>query len=411
MLKALTSHRIAKNSISLLALQFVTIVAPLVALPYLSRTLGVDGFGIIMLVFSASIIGVVFTDFGFSLAATYKISKNREDISFVSQLIGAVFLIKLALFVLLLLGVGGYHLVIGFSPLNLEVASYILLNILFQSFIPTWFFQGIERMKNITIYMVSAKLIFVLMIFLFIDTKEDVGLVVVFLALSNFLALSIAFLSIYKNGYFVRAPSLKLIFITFKESLPFFLSRFSVTVYTSASTFIVGSFAGVQQAAIYGASEKFYQAFQSVTTPISQAIFPYMAQKKNEKLLLLIILCIGAPLMLCLSFVWIWAYELVEFIFGADFYQAGSILRVFLITTIFSFISVNLGYPAFAGLGKVHIANYTVMIGAAVQALCLSILIYQNIIDAYSIVISVLFTEFVVALLRFYLYMRIRKNV
>ena len=94
-LKKISSHSVARNSIALFALQFVSMVAPLIVFPYLSRVLGIDGFGIIMLVLSASAIGLVITDYGFNLSATYKISKNREDIDYVSQLIGAIFFIKL----------------------------------------------------------------------------------------------------------------------------------------------------------------------------------------------------------------------------------------------------------------------------------------------------------------------------
>ena len=86
-LKKISSHSLARNSMALFTLQFVSMVAPLIVLPYLSRVLGLDGFGLVMLALSACAIGLIITDFGFNLSATYKISQKREDVDYVSELI------------------------------------------------------------------------------------------------------------------------------------------------------------------------------------------------------------------------------------------------------------------------------------------------------------------------------------
>ncbi|MFB9998018.1 oligosaccharide flippase family protein [Providencia rustigianii] len=68
-----------------------------------------------------------------------------------------------------------------------------------------------------------------------------------------------------------------------KSSYTYFLSRASVVIYTSASTFIVGSYSGLNQAALFSSAEKLYQAGQSITSPVSQAIFPHIA-RTGEKI-------------------------------------------------------------------------------------------------------------------------------
>jgi O-antigen/teichoic acid export membrane protein len=403
-LKKISSHNVAKNSMALFALQFVNMVAPLIVLPYLSRITGVDGFGLIMLALSACAIGLIITDFGFNLSATYKISKKREDIGYVSELIGAIFIIKFMLALFFLAGIVLYDYTIGFGVGSYMLTLYIGLNVLVQAFLPTWFFQGIEKMKNVTIYMVSAKVSYVLLVFCFIKVEADVELVVLFYAISNFIAVAIAVRSIYLNGYSIKMPvSIKMIEV-FKDSSQFFLSRAAVSIYTSASTFLVGSFAGLQQAAMYGASEKLYQASQSVTSPIAQALFPYMAKKQDSSLLLKVVSFVGIPLAICCIIVGFWANDILAIIFGDEFRQSGNILQFFLVTTVVNFVAVNYGYPAFAGIGKVNIANYTVMLGALIQTICLLTLFITDSFSGLSVAISVLITELVVMLSRIVIY-------
>lgn len=403
-LKVISSHTVAKNSIALFALQLVSMVAPLLVLPHLSRILGLDGFGLVMLAMSAIAIGVIISDYGFNLSATYAISKRRDDLGYVSELIGAVFFIKILLALMFIIAIFSFSYLFLPEMNSNTLALLIGTNVLVHTLIPTWFFQGIERMKNVTIYMVFAKIAYVFMVFAFVNNRADVELVLLLFAFSNFLAAIIAIRFIYINGYSVKLPSNIVIKRTFKDSSAFFISRAAVSIYTSASTFLVGAFSGVQQAAFYGASEKLYQASQSFTAPLAQALFPYMAKNQDSKLLVKITSVVGIMLFLGCSLVAVWAHELMVLVFGDEFYQSGQILQVFLAITVINFVTVIFGYPAFAGLGKVQVANYTVMFGAVVQFICLTVLYITDSFSGLYVVISVLITELSVMLSRIILY-------
>ncbi len=402
-LKNIRSNNVAINAFALFSLRFINMVAPLVVLPYLSRTLGVDGFGLVMFAISACAIGQLFTDYGFDLSATYHISKQRSNVEYVSKLIGAIFTIKLTLLIVFILLMLLYVLLWGGHD-KLFLVSYIGLNTLSLVFIPTWFFQGIEKVKNVTLYMIVAKLSYVLMVFLFVHSRDDMNQVILALAMSNAVAASIAIYLIYKNGYSISKPSCEMVVDTFKEGTQFFLSRAAVSMYTSANTFLIGALAGTYQAAIYGASEKIYQASQSVTSSIAQALMPHMARSNDMTMLKKVVFLVTLPLGVGCVVVGIWASDIMALIFGADFYSAGDLLRLFLLLTVINFIGVNFGYPAFAGLNKIHVANYTVMGGACVQLVCVGSLYYLNDISAINILISVLISETVVMCTRFCLY-------
>ncbi len=194
--RKIVQHSVAKNSFALFFLQFANMLAPLIILPYLTRVLGIDNFGIVMLSMSACAIGVIITDFGFNLSATYEISKNRENHSYINEYIGAVFIVKFFLAFVFCCG-----LLLFNSVNNPELLIYIGLNIFFQAFLPTWFFQGVEKMKGITIYMLIAKVVYIALVFLFVNKEADAELVVLFFAVSNFVAVVISLNFIYLNGY------------------------------------------------------------------------------------------------------------------------------------------------------------------------------------------------------------------
>ncbi|HGW7175879.1 TPA: O100 family O-antigen flippase, partial [Escherichia coli] len=388
---------VVENIIFLSIIQFANYLAPLMVLPFLSRTLGVEGFGLIMVAFSACTLCFLLTDFGFNLSAPYWIARNSNYRNRVSRTIGAIFLIKFIILLIIGLILFLYVLFLTSNTMHMRLMYTIIYCIaIAQAFQPVWFFQGVEKMKNVTIFMVTAKLSYLILIFLFVRNKEDDLLVLLCFFISNFIATIIGVGLIWGAGYKIMIPTKKIIADTFKASSSFFLSRLAVGVYTNASTLIVGAASGVVQAGLYSSAEKLYQAGQNLTSPISQALYPYVARTGNKNILFKTILLLLIPMILGCSICFIYAAEIIKLIYGASFVNAQHVLRIFLIISIITFVSINLGYPAFAAMGRVNLANYTVMLGGIVQVLLLAILYTINSINAVNVALSVLTTEIIV---------------
>ncbi|HFK2640145.1 TPA: O33 family O-antigen flippase, partial [Escherichia coli] len=272
-----------------------------------------------------------------------------------------------------------------------------------QSFQPIWFFQGLEKMKNITFSLIISKSVYVILIFCLVKTNH-VERVFLALVLSNVVTLVISNYLLYRNGYAIGTPCNKLFRDEIKNSFPFFLSRAAVGVYTSASTFIVGSFAGLNQAAVYSSAEKLYQAGQNALSPISQALYPYLARSGDKKtlykfvVLFFILLC-----MICILSSY-YSNTIVMLFFGNKYNAASQVLNVFLLSLVITFVSFNFGYPAFAAIKRVQIVNYTVVLGGGLQLLMIIILIVSEKITPLNMARSVLFTETLVLISRLGLY-------
>ncbi|EFB70739.1 hypothetical protein PROVRUST_08220 [Providencia rustigianii DSM 4541] len=291
--------------------------------------------------------------------------------------------------------------------------TYLLtlsLIIIFQSFQPTWFFQGIERMFNITIFMALSKLSYVLLVFSFVKKNDDIDTTLYCLLVSNFIGAIFSIVSIYLNKYSIKLPSLYDIINILKSSYTYFLSRASVVIYTSASTFIVGSYSGLNQAALFSSAEKLYQAGQSITSPVSQAIFPHIARTGEKNILYKFIAIVLFPLTILCLFCLFFSKDIITIFYGKEYIDAYQVLNIFIICTLVNFLGVNFGYPAFATLNRLDIPNKTTGLGCLFQLISLITLYQLENITAYSVACSILITETLVMLTRIFFFLKLKNN-
>ena len=150
-----TAKTLFANFTYLSILEIIGLLLPLISYPYVIRCVGVDNYGIV--VFCQAIIAyvIVVINFGYNVSATRKISENRTDILKIREVYSSVVYQKLfifliciigGLFVLLFLQYDYFIVLLGFIGLCIQ-----------EVFFPIWLFQGIEKMKFITIITFVAK--------------------------------------------------------------------------------------------------------------------------------------------------------------------------------------------------------------------------------------------------------------
>ena len=154
-------------------LQVFTILFPLLTYPYLLRVIGLELYGVI--VFAQAIINYVslVINFGFNMSGARKVAVYKEDKVLLSRIVSSTYLCKLILWLICLVV---YLLIISLVPFFKDYYWVYVLSFLLtfnELLLPIWFFQGIEKMKYITIVNLSARLLFVVAIFLFVRERED----------------------------------------------------------------------------------------------------------------------------------------------------------------------------------------------------------------------------------------------
>ena len=149
-----------KNYLYLLMIQGANFILPLITLPYLVRTLGVNKFGIVMVAHSFAILLTIVTEFGLDMSATRQVALIKDDKKKVSQYFFDVFFLKMFLVIIAFIVLLFFILIIDKFSQEYLVYFFSFGMVFGQAIFPAFFFRGIEEMKMITIINVLAKIIF-----------------------------------------------------------------------------------------------------------------------------------------------------------------------------------------------------------------------------------------------------------
>ncbi|GAL62286.1 membrane protein [Algibacter lectus] len=224
----------------------------------------------------------VLVDFGFNISGTREISLARDSKEKTGEIFLAIMLIKLGLIVIAF-GVL-FFLVNIFSRFSVDSEVYLLSFgvVIGQALFPVWFYQGIEKMKFVTIINILAKVIFTVLVFFFINTESDYFKVPIYNSLGFIVSGLIGFVLSFK--YFkYKLPKISLVKQLLIDSSSLFVSNLATSLYTASNVFILGLFSGNIIAGVYSSMEKLILAVKNVYVPLYQALYPWVARQKDEQ--------------------------------------------------------------------------------------------------------------------------------
>ena len=395
------NKNLIENFVAVALTQIIMYVFPLITLPYLSRVLGAEKFGLVFWAQSTIMYGFMLTDFGFNNSAVREFSIHRENSEKMSDIFSSIMFIKPILTVIsfILLAIAIFFIPKFHSEAFLFFMTFFMVigNVLY----PMYLFQGIEHMKYITILNVISKTLFLIFIFIFVRNQTHYILVAFFNSLAYIIP---GILAIYMaNKRFnikLRIPSKEEIIHQIKYSSEFFLSRISVAGYTNTNTFVIGLLFNPILVGYYVAAEKIYTALSGIAAPFSQVLYPYIAKSKNIikykkifKYAFIFFVCIAI-------FVFIFAKDIVNIFYGAELLPAYVLLRFFCFTLIFGVTSNLLGFPLLGGMGYTKDANMSIIFGSIWHLLCLLLLVLLHVKNINMIAMLTIATEFIVLLYR-----------
>ena len=284
-IKKLKHHKkIIENFSYLSVLQILSMITPLVTYPYLVKTLGEVIYGTV--VFAQAVVTYfnILVVFGFNFTAARDVSQYRDDTKKLSEIVSAVTIIKTLFLIVSLLLISGYMLYISQIDYTLYYLSFwICLN---EILFPSWFFQGKEEMKYITFINLGIRLLFILMIFIFIKSPDDYLYFPLLNGIGVALAGVVSFILLYKK-YKVRLTVVPIKILTkyLKESYHLFISNVSIQIYVNANKIIIGTFLGMREVTYYDLAEKITNMGKVPQSMISQVLYPKISLEKNGSFL------------------------------------------------------------------------------------------------------------------------------
>lgn len=264
-------------------LQVFILLAPFLTYPYLTRVLGTELYGLVLTAQMLASYATIIVRFGFDSVSSRHISINRDDKSKLSEIMSSILTMRGGLWVVSFIFYIAVVLLIPVYRENLLLFLFsygLTLNVLL---FPQFFFQGIEKMKFITIINVIIQAIFIVLTFIVIKEPSDYIFVPLLHAagylIGGIISLYIIF---HRYGIELRMPKKSEAEYYFKDTLPLFTTDAVCTIKDKLNYLLLGLSVGMSEVVIYDVGSKLTSLAIQPLTIINTVLFPKMAKDRND---------------------------------------------------------------------------------------------------------------------------------
>lgn len=335
------AKNLLSNFFSLSLLEVAGYIFPLLTVPYLAHILGVELYGAIAFASAIIVYFQTFVDYGFIFTAVRDIARcrdNKDEITTIySEIMWARGFLLLCAFILLLILI--FAIPKFYEMIWLLLASFLI--VVGYAMFPTWVFQGMEKMKYITIFNVIIKLIFTVAVFCFIKDRADYLLQPIFTGLGYIISGASAMWLINRWGIKLHKVSFSRIVYRIRSNFDLFLTQIIPNLYSSASVLFLGFVCGPAANGIYDAANRFNNLGNRLFSIISRTFYPFLSRRMDKhSSFSKSYLCISSVIAVLL---YIFAPFIIHTFFPSDFDGAIATLRVLSISLVFLAIYIIYG--------------------------------------------------------------------
>ena len=318
-------QRLRESIVAVYSLQGLNYIVPIALLPYLVRVLGFDNYGLLAFAQAFAQYFTILIDYGFNFSATRSVARFRTDRDAISNLFCAVSAIKMTFMLMgaaLLLG-----LVATVPRFHANAVFFVVayLGVIGDTLFPVWLFQGLEKMRYISIITGSFKAAAALCIFLFVHQPSDALIALTIQSLGGLIAgvTGITFCLIHFRIQ-LHLPRTAALAAVLRDGWHLFVSTAAVSLYTNTNVLLVGILAGNAEAGYFSAAQKLIRPIQGLIVPASQAIFPHVnllvtqSRDKALRFARIALIWMGAPTLAASTLLFSLAGPLALLLFGAS---------------------------------------------------------------------------------------------
>jgi O-antigen/teichoic acid export membrane protein len=372
---------------------------PLITFPYLARTLGPEHVGVLNFAESIAKYFVMLAALGIPIYGIREIAKVQNELKARTKIFAEIFTINL----ICTLGLSFLFLgAVFFIPqLNNEKVLFYwtIAYFFFQVFYLEWFFNGMNQFKFIAIRQFVIRFFFIIFVFVLIKSQLDY---VNYMKMQFGLSVLIAIIN-FNN----LSKHISLNIETFsnldlrkhiKPLLYIFLTIFSISIYFSLDTILLGFLANNESVGYYSTALKLNKLIIAVFGAVTVAIFPSLInlyhsqqiEKFRELIRQVFFVLVSLSIPAIVIFISC-AKEIVHVLFSQNFDR--SILPLQITAPLILIVSLSsiFGFQVLSALAKDRQILYSAIIGMSVS-IVLSILLVPSLMEVGE-AITILVTE------------------
>ena len=268
--------KVIKNYLYNLSYQILTIILPIITVPYVTRIFTSEDLG--NYGFYNSIVSYfsLFAMLGIGLYGTKQIASARD----VSSTFWNIYAIQL---IASLISIFVYVIVILCIPTMSEIIPLILFISLFSKIIDiSWLFTGKEDFKKITLRNTVVKVVGVISIFTFIKSSEDLYLYIFLIVVFDFLGQLVMWVPAKK---FIKRPSfnMKIMKKNLHPIVLLFLPQVAISLYVVLDRTLLGLLGSYSDVGIYEQGQKLTSIIYKIVSSLGVVMLPRVANLLSER--------------------------------------------------------------------------------------------------------------------------------
>ena len=268
--------KVIKNYLYNLSYQILTIILPIITVPYVTRIFTSEALG--NYIFYNSIVSYfsLFAMLGIGVYGTKQIAAASD----VSSTFWNIYAIQLIASILAI----AVYLIVAFSIPQMSGVIPLIVGItLFANMMDiSWLFSGKEDFKKITIRNIVVRLIGVISIFTFVKSSDDLYLYVFLIVIFDFLGQFVMWVPAKK---FIKRPSFnaKVIKKNLHPIVLLFLPQVAISLYVVLDRTLLGLLGSYSDVGIYEQGQKLISILLKVVSSLGVVMLPRVANLLSER--------------------------------------------------------------------------------------------------------------------------------
>ena len=282
-IKSLTKLDAVRNGMWMYALQIFNTVLPLLTLPYITRILGETRYGVFSIALNWIGYLQVFIEYGFPMSATRDIVAANGDKGRINRIFSGVLFARLWLFAASMVMLGGAVLLLRDDDTQRKCMAVLAICLIGSCLQQDWLFQGLQKMKYISIINIVGRSVSVALVFCLVKTPEHLLLYCLLYSISPLLSGVIGTI-LAKKTFDLSIVRLKMkeIFADLKRSFFVFTTSLSAKIFGAIGVTFLGIFSSDATVGIFSAIQRLPQMFMLAWSPVSQVLYPISSQRMQS---------------------------------------------------------------------------------------------------------------------------------
>lgn len=268
---------LTENFIYSILYQLLVTVLPILTTPFTTRVLGLPANGIHAFTESIVTYFIVIGFFGTALHGTRKVAYVSKDHDELVQTTWDIIWLRL---ILMLVTLAVYIPLLCFHNQYDYIYRIQVINIIANGLDLSWFFQGIEDFKRVTMRNMLVKLLYVICLFVFIRSPADLPIYVLLIVGSSLVGNITMwfFLKDYLGKHSIRPPTAMKIHLM--GSIMLFVPQMTSYIYSLLDRSMLGWMTNTDYVTVYDQSQRLIRAIIAIMQSVGYVMMAHLASLK-----------------------------------------------------------------------------------------------------------------------------------